>query len=87
VLTPERLVEVNLFVGEHDLEAVATALMDERALHVEAIEGEHWSPAARWTDASEAYRALEARLAAAHRALGITDAPTACRCRLDPRDP
>ncbi|MFN2322617.1 MAG: V-type ATP synthase subunit I [Trueperaceae bacterium] len=73
MLTPERLVEVNLFVGEHDLEAVTAALMHERALHVEALEGEHWTPAPRWGEAAEVYRALEARLAAAQRSLGLAE--------------
>jgi V/A-type H+-transporting ATPase subunit I len=74
VLTPVRLVEVSLFVGERDLEAVTAMLMRERALHVEALEGEHWSPSPRWTEAAEAYRALEARLAGVHAALGLDGA-------------
>lgn len=75
MLTPVRLVEVSLFVGERDLEAVTAALMHERALHLEPLEGEYWTPAPRWTEAAETYRALEARLAAVHAALGLEPAP------------
>jgi len=75
VLTPVRLVEVSLFVGERDLEAVTAALMHERALHLEPLEGEYWTPAPRWTEAAETYRTLESRLAVVHAALGLDPAP------------
>lgn len=77
MLTPERLVEVSLFVGERDLEAVTATLMHARALHVEPLEGEHWAPAPRWTEAAEAFRALEARFTALLRALGLDVAAAA----------
>ena len=74
-MTPVRLVEVSLFVGERDLEAVTATLMHERALHLEPLEGEYWTPSPRWTEAAETYRALASRLAALHAALGLDPAP------------
>jgi V/A-type H+/Na+-transporting ATPase subunit I len=77
VLVPDRLVELSIFVGHGDLEAVVTALMRERALHVDARESEHWAPEPTWAELSESYRALAARLTAVQHALGLDDAPPA----------
>ncbi len=71
---PERLVDVSLFVAEEDLEAVATTVMRERALHLDSQESERWAPAAKWAELADTYRGWANRLDAVHRALGLDEA-------------
>lgn len=82
--TPERLVDVSLFVSEQDVEPVTAALMREAVLHPNVHESEHWTPAASWTDLAEAYRGLLGRAEKVAGALGV-DAPAATPERYEPR--
>lgn len=60
--TPERLVDVSLFVSDRDVEPVTAALMRDEALHLNVEESEHWTPAPAWTELNETYRALLGRI-------------------------
>ena len=82
--TPERLVDVSLFVSERDVEPVTVALMREAVLHPNVHESEHWTPAARWAELSEVYRGLLARVEKVADALKV-DADEAPADRSSPR--
>jgi len=71
MFTPDRLVDVSIFVGEGDVEAVTAALMREGALHLEAQETEQWAPSPRWAELADVYRGFLARLDEVKGALGI----------------
>jgi len=71
MFTPDRLVDVSIFVGENDVEAVSAALMREGALHLEAQDTEQWAPAPRWAELADVYRAMVARLEDVRDALGL----------------
>jgi len=71
VLVPERLLEVSIFVGERDLEAVTARLMRAAVLHPDAHDSERWSPAPAWGDLAEAYRGLVQRLERVQASLGL----------------
>ena len=68
--TPERLVDVSLFVTERDVETITATLMREASLHLNVQESEHWTPAPKWADLSETYRALLGRIDKVAHALG-----------------
>jgi len=62
MLAPERMVEVNLFVLEPDIEVVTGALARLEALHLEDAVPEGWTPSPEWTDLSNRYSSLSLRL-------------------------
>ena len=74
MLVPERLLEVSIFVGERDLEAVTARLMHAAILHPDVAESEHWAPAPVWADLAESYRGLVQRLSRVRSALRLPDA-------------
>ena len=50
MLAPVPMLEVNLFVLERDLEAVAAALAWAEMLHVEDVRPEDWTPSGDWAE-------------------------------------
>ena len=62
MLAPERMLEVNLFVLEPDLEAVTAALARMEALHLEDTVPEGWTPSPDWTELANRYANLTLRL-------------------------
>jgi V/A-type H+-transporting ATPase subunit I len=70
MLTPEPMLEANLFVLEPDLETVTAALARMEALHLEDVTPEGWRPSPEWTDLANRYSGLTLRLTEMLKALG-----------------
>ena len=62
MLAPERMLELNLFVLEPDLEAVTAALARMEALHLEDAVPAGWTPSPEWTELANRYANLTFRL-------------------------
>jgi V/A-type H+-transporting ATPase subunit I len=62
MLAPVPMLEVNLFVLEHDVEAVAVALARAEMLHVEDVRPEDWTPSGDWAETASRYAGLTARI-------------------------
>ena len=87
MLVPERLLEVSIFVGERDLEAVTARLMHAAILHPDVAESEHWAPAPVWAELAESYRGLVQRLTRVRTALLLPDADPNADRGTDPDTP
>lgn len=85
--TPERLVDVSLFVSRQDIEPVTEALMHDEALHLNLQESEQWSPDPSWTERTETYRALQDRARRLATTLGATPSSDGRTTAPPPRQP
>ncbi len=71
MLQPERLREVNLFVLEHDVEAVTDVLLRSEALHLEDVENDALTPRRHWAELARRAEALAERASRALELLGL----------------
>ncbi len=75
MLSPEPMLEANLFVLDPDIEAVTAALAGMEAIELEDVQPEDWKLAAEWGDLANRYRSLTDRLAETFKLLGLKPEP------------